>query len=117
VYYIIAGVNEGMVIERGTDDVHAYYELDENNWFIVQTNYDRDHPEPIYDPRRVPMELRVHARGNVGFTEKTVMDEMFTWPTFNIATIMTSVMVPGKSYRNTTCWYGDNPKPKNLAQE
>jgi hypothetical protein len=70
VYIIISGVgpNEGMVIERDTDAVHAYYELSETNWFIVQTNYDRDEAEPIYDPRRIPVEKKMAERGNANFT-------------------------------------------------
>ena len=57
VYYIVAGVgpNEGMVIERDPEGTHAYYTLDEDTWFLVQTNYDRDHAEPVYDQRRIPM--------------------------------------------------------------
>lgn len=35
---------------------------------------------------------------------------MSLWPTFNIATIMTAVMVPADSYHNVTVWYGENPK-------
>jgi hypothetical protein len=34
---------------------------------------------------------------------------MSLWPTFNIATIMTAVMVPATGYHNTTVWYGHNP--------
>ena len=68
VYYIVSGINpyEGMVIERDVNAVHAYYELSEENWFIVQTNYDRDYPDPLHDPRRVPVEKRMRERGNVG---------------------------------------------------
>jgi hypothetical protein len=99
-----------MVIERETDSVHAYYTLDENTWFLVQTNYDRDHVEPVYDQRRIPMEKRVREHGN-NFTVDTVLKQMFTWPNFNIATIMTAVMVPAKSYHNVTAWYGVNPQP------
>lgn len=57
VYYIISGVkpNEGCVVERETDSVHAFYELSEDNWFIIQTNYDRDYPDPLHDPRRIPV--------------------------------------------------------------
>lgn len=39
---------------------------------------------------------------------------MFIWPNFNIATIMTAVMVPAKSYHNVTAWYGVNPKPEQI---
>jgi len=33
-----------MVIERNTDNTKAYYELSEDQWFLIQTNYDRDEP-------------------------------------------------------------------------
>ena len=40
------------------------------------------------------------------------MNEFMTiWPTFNIATIMTAIMVPGTGYHNTTVWYAYNPSP------
>lgn len=45
---------------------------------------------------------------------------MSHWPTFNIATIMTAVMVPATGYHNTTVWYGSNPKIRgdnNLQME
>ena len=117
-YYIIAGAqpNEGMVIERATNGTHAYYELNEERWFLVQTNYDRDQPEPIYDQRRIVMENRVRERGQ-DFTVDNVLKEMFTWPNFNIATIMTAVMVPSKGYHNVTAWYGLNPEEKKLTAE
>lgn len=59
-----------MVIERETDSVHAYYELSEENWFLVQTNSDRDVPDPVIDPRRIPVENRLRERGNVHFEEQ-----------------------------------------------
>lgn len=113
VYFIISGLgpNEGMVIERNTDSVHAYYELSDSNWFLVQSNYDRDQPDPLHDPRRIPVEKRMAERGNQNFTEQTMMDGfMGKWPTFNIATILTAVMIPATGYHNTTVWYGSNPK-------
>jgi acid ceramidase/N-acylethanolamine-hydrolysing acid amidase len=91
--------------------VHAAYELSDKTWFIVQTNYDRDQPEPIYDQRRIPMENRVKSIGPK-FTAETVFQEMFSWPNFNIATIMTAVIIPATGYHNTTAWYGLNPTPQ-----
>lgn len=123
VYYVVSGAsgNEGGVIERDTEAVHAFYELTDDTWFIVQTNYDRDQPEPLHDPRRIPVEQRIKARGNVGFTEKELLTNyMAEWPTFNIATIMTAIMVPGNGYHNTTIWYGNNPsipEPTSLRVE
>lgn len=113
VYYIISGVeaDEGAVIERDTESVHAYYELSETNWFLVQTNYDRDYPDPLHDPRRIPVEKKLREKGNQKFEPQDLFDEfMSQWPTFNIATIMTALMVPANGYHNTTCWYGQNPK-------
>ena len=119
VYYILAGLqgNEGAVIEKGYNGSHAYYELSESQWFLVQTNYDRDQPDPVTDPRRIPVEKRLTERGNIHFEEHELMNEfMSIWPTFNIATIMTAVMVPSTSYHNSTAWYGNNPTNKEDLQ-
>jgi hypothetical protein len=110
IYYIVSGVkgNEGMVIERDTNQTHAYYELNDYMWFLIQTNYDRDQPDPIHDPRRIPTEHKLADRGNHNFTEQTLLEEfMFKWPNFNIATIYTDILVPSTGYKNTTVWYGD----------
>lgn len=114
VYYVISGVNsdEGAVIERDVDSVHNFTELNDKRWFIVQTNYDRDQPDPVHDPRRFPVEDRMNERGNIHFEEEDLFKEFMTvWPTFNIATIMTAIMVPGTGYHNTTVWYAYNPSP------
>lgn len=80
---------------------------------MVQTNYDRDQPDPIHDPRRVPVEKKITERGNKGLNEQQLINEfMSQWPTFNIASIMTAIMVPSTGYHNTTVWYGHNPTPK-----
>ena len=118
VYYVVSGVkdNEGCVIEREPESVHAFYELSETNWFIIQTNYDRDYPDPLHDPRRIPVEKRMHERGNKNFDEHTLINEfMSIWPSFNIATIMTAIMIPATGYHNTTVWYGHNPKNLQVA--
>lgn len=57
------------------------------------------------------MENRVKNVGN-HFDADVVFTEMFTWPNFNIATIMTTVIIPGTGYHNTTAWYGLNPVPQ-----
>lgn len=113
VYYILSGVesDEGCVIERDTEAVHAYYELSEAQWFLVQTNYDRDYPDPLHDPRRIPVEKKLRERGNQNFGVQDLFDNfMSQWPTFNIATIMTATMIPATGYHNTTIWYGHNPQ-------
>jgi hypothetical protein len=85
---------------------------------LVQTNYDRDQPEPIHDPRRIPVENKLKERGNKGFNEQVMLDEfMFKWPTFNIATIMSAIIVPSAAYHNTTVWYGYNPATHNVQEQ
>ena len=84
----------------------------------MQTNYDRDQPDPTHDPRRIPVEKRMSERGNIHLEETDLMNEfMSIWPTFNIATIMTAIMVPGTGYHNTTVWYGYNPSPPPSSEE
>ena len=119
IYYIISGVkpNEGAVIERDPGSVHAYYTLNDTNWFLVQTNYDRDQPDPFHDPRRVAVENRIRKYGN-RITEKVLLEDFMTvWPTFNIATILTAIMVPGTGYHNTTVWYSANPSGGQTVPE
>jgi len=61
------------------------------------------------------MERRVREYGQ-NFTADTVLKEMFTWPNFNIATIMTAVMAPGINYKNVTAWYGIDAEELQLRQ-
>jgi hypothetical protein len=112
VYYVVSGTkpNEGAVIERDSNAVHGFYTLNSTTWFLVQTNYDRDQPDPFHDPRRIAVENRIREHGQAGFNEKLLFEEFMTvWPTFNIATIMTAIMVPATGYHNTTVWYASNP--------
>lgn len=118
VYFMISGVkdNEGCVIERDCNSVHASYELNDATWFLVQTNYDRDVPDPVIDPRRGAVENRLREQGNVGFTEKMLFEDFMTeWPTMNIGTIMTAIMVPGNDHHNSTVWYKSNPSASEIV--
>ncbi len=65
IYYIIAGLhdNEGTVIERKPVGTHGIYDLNETDWYLVQTNYDRDYEDPVYDRRRIPAERRLNEMG------------------------------------------------------
>jgi acid ceramidase len=60
-YYILSGVgpDEGAIIERKRRNYNAIYFLNNTNWFIVQTNYDRSQPDPSGDYRRTPAEERL----------------------------------------------------------
>jgi hypothetical protein len=61
--------NEGAVIERNPTGYHALYTLNDTNWFLVQTNYDRDEKDPFHDPRRIGVENRLRNYGNQQFNE------------------------------------------------
>ena len=95
------------------DYVHGSYELTDERWFLVQTNYDRDEPEPLIDTRRVPAEKKMIERGNSNFHSEDLMKILMEWPNFNIATIMTVSMTAQSFYHNTTVWYGYNPKTQS----
>ena len=41
--------SEGCVVERDRESIHNRYCLDDKTWFLVQTNYDRDTPDPKDD--------------------------------------------------------------------
>lgn len=115
IYYAISGVNnnQAVVIERDPDSVHGFYQINETNWFLVQTNYDRNVPDPIHDPRRIPAEKRLEKIGQGITINQLFSDVMTKWPTFNLATILTFMAIPSTSYRNTSLWYGRNGGPYN----
>lgn len=72
--------------------------------FIVQTNYDREVPDPVDDSRRIPAETKMDALKNI--SEQIVMDKvMSTFPNFNIDTLLTTTMSAKNNYVNTTVWY------------
>lgn len=58
VYYIVSGpgLYDGTVIEKDRDFVKQSFILTDETWFLVQTNYDRDIPDPKHDERRTPAE-------------------------------------------------------------
>lgn len=62
-YYSIMGTtgNEGCVIERTESGIHNEYCLSDDVWFLVQTNTDRDLPDPDNDCRRTPAENYLSA--------------------------------------------------------
>lgn len=109
-YLIVSGVNEneGVVITRDRDGVANLTRLnasDPEQWFIVQTNYDRDLPDPQSDYRRVPAEKRMRNIGR-NFINETNMfeDVLYLVPNMRPTTILTSIMSPQTGFFNTTVW-------------
>jgi len=108
-YYTISGVqpHEGVIITRSATEVTNAHWLKDNtpDWFILVTNYDRGEIEPANDYRSLPGENRLNLIGQ-NITEQQLMDEvMAKFPTLNIETIITVIMVPSTGYFNSTIWY------------
>lgn len=109
-YLIVSGMkeNEGVVItrdRRGIANVSQINVDDPDQWFIVQTNYDRDLPDPKNDYRRVPAEKRMRDIGRDGINEKRMFDDILNLvPNMNPTTIITSIMSAQTGYFNTTIW-------------
>lgn len=97
-YLICAGMNhnEGKVITRNMDDAQDVWQLTDNRWFEVETNW--DHWKIPFDGRR----KFVNTQMNKTTAEKVDMDYMYgivsTPPAFAGDTVYTSKMVPSLNY-------------------
>jgi len=108
-YIIVSGINkkEGVVITRDRNKVYNISNINEENenWFLVQTNYDRDVQDPAYDSRRLPAEERIR---NIGLEnmdlDKLYNDVMSLFPNNNSITISSSVICAKTGEFNTTIW-------------
>lgn len=89
-YYIIGGTYSkgGCIIERSADKVHSKTCLGSkhDDWFLVQTNYDRDLPDPSDDRRRTPVEQRISQNGQDKFTADYLLNLMSSAPTKRLLT-------------------------------
>ena len=55
-------------------------------------------------------------RGNK-INEQELLDLIMSqYPTLNIETIMSAILVPSTGYHNTTAWYGANPATKIMLE-
>lgn len=111
VYFIVSGLNsdEGTVITRTRDGVHNITTMadatSQNKPYIVQTNYDRELPDPEEDYRRVPAEQKLDAMGSKLTPERVMQGVMAQYPNLNDMTLLTSTMNAAQEYLNTTIWY------------
>jgi hypothetical protein len=87
-YYTIAGTsyNDGCVVERSANTVHAVTCLNESTWFLVQTNYDRDLPDPSDDSRRTFAQNYLNNLGQDNFNTTSLMTLMMTNPILRVPT-------------------------------
>jgi len=95
-YYTIGGTwtTGGCIVERSPQKLHnktCICDIDpktnqcnassgNSQWYIVQTNYDRDQPDPTKDPRRTSAELQITALGQSQFTSQALMNILANSP-------------------------------------
>ncbi|KRX06307.1 hypothetical protein PPERSA_06278 [Pseudocohnilembus persalinus] len=111
IYYVVAGLNAGSLIEKQPVGYHGFYEIGPNGpdgeWFIVQTNYDR-WEDPGSDQRRTPAEKRLKSIGQNRITLDILHEEvMAQYPTLNIASIYTSMLYPTTGRNDLKLLYGN----------
>lgn len=82
------------MIERNLTSVHFEYELQSElkRWYIVQTNYDRDIPDPSDDPRRTAAENFIEKVGPSITADELFSEVMVKYPVRNRITIFTNIM-------------------------
>jgi hypothetical protein len=109
VYYIVSGTeqNEGCVITRDRDSVYNVATLDVANgeWYLVQSNYDRDLPDPKLDPRRTVAQERLDAIGRNDITKSNLYSEVLAlYPNNNNQTTQIVVMQASTGFYKITQW-------------
>jgi len=109
VYYIVSGTksNEGIIIEMDRDGPVGSIELniETGRWFLVQTNYDRDVPDPLTDDRRTAAEDRLQEIGRSSIDgDKILNDVLARYPNLNSITIESVVFSAQENYFNITLW-------------
>ena len=105
-YFILCGVepNEGAVFAMDRRGMNSVRTLNENDWYLVQTNYDWVDPDPRHDNRRTAMENRLDELQQTNFTREKLHELMVLAPNFNSITIQTVVFTPQQSFMNSTVW-------------
>ena len=90
-YFIMGGVmkdrtTDGCVIERNFNGLNAKYCLSDSpdQWFLVQTNWDRSIPDPKDDYRRVPMENKISGMGKDAMTTDHLRMFLSEHPNFRV---------------------------------
>lgn len=105
VYYIISGIqeNEGGIVAREYSKEVLVETLNSSQWFMVQTNHDRDQEDPLDDYRRIPAENKIKEVGKVINFQGlfTILNQS---PNKNNDTIYTSIQSANDNYMNTTIY-------------
>jgi N-acylethanolamine-hydrolysing acid amidase len=109
-YYIVAGAKpgQGTVITKYRNSVQNQTSLsfETGKWYVAQSNYRGDIPDPANDNRATAARDFLNAVGVNGITHQTLLDGvMSNYPVFNNETLHTTIMQPSTGYINTTIWW------------
>lgn len=105
-YIQIAGLDQGVVISKDYQAVQNQQVITDQNWFIVQTNYDVE--EQDEDGRKQPCIDKIIKLGQQNIHENTTYDILSQHPNFQInttySTIQTAVINVNTDYYYETMW-------------
>jgi hypothetical protein len=109
VFYIVAGVEsgQGAAITRFRRSVENITSLNPSagDWYVVQTNFIGDVPDPLFDNRATAARDWLNSIGVAQISKDVLLNQvMSVYPVFNNETIHTTVMQPNNGYFNTTIW-------------
>ncbi|PIC43439.1 hypothetical protein B9Z55_004181 [Caenorhabditis nigoni] len=112
-YFILGGVNpgEGSVLVRNTTSVQFERKLfdGDNDWFVLQTNYDPDKDPLFIDNRRDPGNACMKKLGRSNVSMKGIYTVLSSKPTLNKTTVHTVIMSVTKGYFETFIQKCPNP--------
>lgn len=112
--YIIVGgtkANEGAVLTIRPNDPNDPTEIwkigDANaTWYVLETNYDHNKSEPIFDDRRLPAEdcLNNHIK-QTGYTKESLYNVLHAKPNRNRLTTYTALMSAAEGLLESSLQY------------
>ncbi|KAF1764360.1 hypothetical protein GCK72_004307 [Caenorhabditis remanei] len=112
-YFILGGVNpgEGSVLVRNTTSVQFERKLfdGDNDWFLLQTNYDPDKNPLFIDNRRDPGNACMKKLTRAGVGMKGIYTVLSSKPNLNKTTVHTVLMSVTKGYFETFVQKCPNP--------
>jgi len=113
-YFLLSGKrsNEGKIIVRNRERVDKVYQLDvdKGDWYLVQTNYDKETSDPQYDNRRSAAEFRMALLEYENATAENIFQILAQYPSYSSNTLLTVMSASQGEYEvNTTIWYYNEP--------
>lgn len=97
-YYIVSGVehNQGHLITRSHNDSlqPVMLNLEEDRWYLLQTNYDHWNNPPFFDNRRIPGQKCMNESSAEAIDKAHLFNVLSTDPVLNQLTVFSSLMNP-----------------------